>query len=41
MAKRILDAARRLAVELNESWPSDVYAKIGKVISGQLKTVGL
>jgi len=40
MAKRILDDARRLAVELNESWPSDVYVKIGKVISDQLKDVG-
>jgi len=40
MAKRILDAAHRLAIELNNDWPSDVYAKIEKVIAGQLKRVG-
>jgi len=39
MAKRILDVAHRLAKEMNEEWPSEVYAKIENVIAGQLRAI--
>jgi len=39
MVDRILPKARRLARELKEEWPSEVYAEIEKVIAGQLKSV--
>ncbi|MBR2714499.1 MAG: type II toxin-antitoxin system HipA family toxin [Kiritimatiellae bacterium] len=40
MAKRILPEAQRLATALNGEWPSEVYAKIEKVIVNQLRSVG-
>lgn len=35
LVKRILPAAQNLAIELSESWPSDVYAKIVEIIVRQ------
>ena len=36
---RILPAARELAADLNQEWPSEVYEKIVAVIERQLKSV--
>ena len=39
MIGRILPAARELAADLNQEWPSEVYEKIVAVIERQLKSV--
>ena len=41
MIGRILPAARELAANLNQEWPSEVYEKIVAVIGRQLKSVSV
>ena len=41
MVGRILPAARELAANLNQEWPSEVYEKIVAVIGRQLKSVSV